>query len=143
MSLFVQLVGRSLRDPDHSGERTHDRLWVALDDGQQNSGGAVWNTTPLFPILHGTRIETETVRKFLSTQLHSLPHRENPFSGGIVYYAARQIHFAANMGENLLQGSFDLQTHRGSFRRHLFAFLDRGHEPRPGYLDRFADFRIR
>ena len=41
-------------------------------------------------------------------------------SRGIVYYAAGQIHFPANMGENLLQGSFDLLTCPGSFRRHQF-----------------------
>ena len=65
-------------------------------------------------------------------------------SRGMVYYAAGQVHFPANMGENLLQGSFDLLTHRGSFHRHQF---DSSSRPRPragtGYLDGFADFKIR
>ena len=119
MSL-AQLVGGPRGDQDHSAERTHDRFGVAFDDSQQNAGGAVRYATSLFPILHGTRIETETVRKFLPAQLHSLPQCENPFRPGIVYYAAGQVHFPANMGENLLQGSFDLLTCPGSFRRHQF-----------------------
>ena len=56
-----------------SAERTHDRFGVAFDDSQQNAGRTVRYATALLPILHGTRIETETVRKLLPTQPHSLP----------------------------------------------------------------------
>ena len=69
-------------------EHAHDRLGVTVNDGQQDAGGAVWNTTPLFPILHGTRIETESVRELLATQLHTLPNRKNTLCGRIVDNAA-------------------------------------------------------
>ena len=59
-------------------EYPHNRLWVTVNDGQQDAGGAIWNTASLFPFLHGTRVETESVRKFLATQLHVAPHCRGP-----------------------------------------------------------------
>ena len=69
-------------------EHPHDRLGVTVNDGQQDACGAIWNTTSLFPILHGPRIETESVRKLLTTQFHTLPNGKNMLCGGIVNNAA-------------------------------------------------------
>ena len=102
-------------------ERAHDRLWVAVNNGQQNTGGAVWHPAPLFPILQRTRIEAKPVRELLATQLHTFPQRQNVFCSGIVNNAARKSDFAAHVCKNLAQGCFYLSTHLGSFRCHLFA----------------------
>ena len=67
----------------------HNRLWVTVNHGQQDAGGAIWNTASLFPFLHGTHVETESVRKFLATQLHALPYRKNMLCRRIVDDAAR------------------------------------------------------
>ena len=80
--------------PDRSGrhllaEHPHNRLWVTVNHGQQDAGGAIWNTASLFPFLHGTHVETESVRKFLATQLHALPYRKNMLCRRIVDDAAR------------------------------------------------------
>ena len=101
-------------------EHPHNCLWVTVNDGQQDAGGAIWNTASLFPFLHGTRVETESVRKFLATQLHALPYRKNMLCRRIVDNAARQIYFAAHVGKNLAQGRLYLLTRLGSFRRHRF-----------------------
>ena len=116
---YIYIEHRPFR---HSlAERTHDGLGVTVDDGQQNAGGAIWNTAPLLPILHGTRVKTESVRELLATQLHALPYRKNMLCGGIVDNAARQIHFATHMGKNLAQGRLYLSAHLGSFLGHRIA----------------------
>ena len=38
-------------------EHPHNRLWVTVNDGQQDASGAIWNTASLFPFFHGTRVE--------------------------------------------------------------------------------------
>ena len=71
-------------------ERAHDRLWVVVNNGQQNRGGAVWHPAPMFPILQRTCIEAKPVRELLATQLHTFPQRQNVFCSGIVHNAARR-----------------------------------------------------
>ena len=53
-------------------ESAYDRLGVAVDDGEQDTGRTVRNPPPLFPFLHRPDIEPEAIRELLAAQLHSL-----------------------------------------------------------------------
>lgn len=67
---------------------------------------AVWNMAPPFPILHGTLVETESVRELLASQFHALPKHQNVLYSGIVdNNMARQFYFAAHLGKNLALAS--------------------------------------
>ena len=109
----IPLQNRRLPLRHSLAEHTHDGLGIAVDDGQQDAGGAIWNTAALFPIQHGARVETESVRELLATQLHTLPYRKNMLCRRIVDNAARQSYFAAHMGKNLTQGCLYFLTHLG------------------------------
>ena len=99
------------------------RLGVTGDNSQQNAGSAIWNTASLFPVLHGTDIETESIRELLATQLHALAQRKNVLCGRIIDNLARQNRLAAHVGKNLAQGCFHFASYLGSFRCHRLVYF--------------------
>ena len=81
-------------------ESSHDRFRVAINDGQQDAGRSIRNAPALFPILHGSCIQTETVGKFPAAQFHPLAYRNNVFCGGIVHNTAGKSLFSPHMGKH-------------------------------------------
>ena len=110
-------------------ERPHDRIRVAVDDGQQHAGGPVGNATALFSLLQGPYIETETIRELPPAQLQALAQGDDPVSDGVVHDPAGKHHLAAYMGKHF-PVSIDIEADGPVPRLNSIA------EPRCGRLHR-------
>ena len=79
-----------------------------IDDGQQDTGGAIRNATALFPILYGAQLETEAVRELPAAQPKAFAKSEGPPGGRVVDDPAWKIGLPVHMGENIVQSRLDL-----------------------------------
>ena len=53
------------------GERPRDGVGFAVNDSEEGAGGATGGMTAFLPLMHGARVESETLGEFPPAQPHA------------------------------------------------------------------------